>query len=216
MVKPLNEDELKKLLNQRSSFISIKGKIASVIEPKQFQLMLENIANVRNIIVVCAALATIGMLTLAEKAFQLPYWPKMILFASVIFFLVAAILYSYYLRQFLGDGIKSYKKQMQDSVDVANRGEQIINDRLDLNISSEEAESKLQDVYKDIEFEQVRTKPKPEEKFDFSRIIGAVANWSYVLGMTALIAALISLSTCSVTPGVSQGISASACTTIPS
>jgi len=179
---------IRELLKERSNFISIKAKIGRIVEPRIFQLQLENLANVRNLIIISGALATIGLLIL-DKAIQI-FSPiaNSALQLSIILFLLAILVYSFYLKSNLGKGIFSYKKKMNENVVTAEKGEAIINNCLDGKITKEDADRKLGEVYKEIEFERIRAKSgDSEDKEIVQKYLDRIGNIFFVSAIAVLV-----------------------------
>ena len=179
---------IKELLEKRSNFINIKAKIGRIVEPRLFQLQLENLANVRNLTIISGALATIGLLVF-DKAMQI-FSPaaNLALQLSIILFLLTILIYSFYLKSNLGKGISSYKKKINDNVATAEKAETIINDCLDGKITKEDADKNLAEVYKEIEFERVRSKSgDSEDKEVIQRYLAVIGNIFFVSAIFALV-----------------------------
>src|SRR4051812_35914006 len=89
---------VKDLLSKRSDFMGIKSKIVEIIEPKIFQLHLENISNVRNTIVIAGALLTVCLVIVNNIPQNFPDNSVKLLQVSILGFLFSILFYSFYLK----------------------------------------------------------------------------------------------------------------------
>lgn len=181
------KQEIKELLEKRSAFLKIKAQVAELIEPKLFQLNIENLANVRNSIIISGALATMGLLVFGKVPQVFSPVANLLLQLSIILFLVTILIYSFYLKSNLGKGIFLYKKKFDEGVLMAEKAENIINDCLDGKISKEEADKKIIEVDKKIEFGIIRKSSDSKDKESILKYLAITGNMFFVSAIVALV-----------------------------
>ncbi|EKE21535.1 MAG: hypothetical protein ACD_7C00199G0002 [uncultured bacterium] len=192
-----NPEEEKKVITmnlykERTSFINIKAKISEIIEPRIFKLLLENISNVRNSIIVSGALATISLVVLSQQLEIISLYTKVFLQISIFGFLIAILTYSLYLDRSLGKGISLYRKKMDENTSTTDKGENAINNCLDGKITKQEMDKILEKVYREIEYDRIRTNPKTNTKDDkLTKYLAIGGNTVFVSGIISLIIAFV-------------------------
>lgn len=180
------------LLQRRSAFLSIKSKVTELVEPRIFSLLQENVSNVRNGMVISGALTTIGLVVLNQLSNSLSPESQILLKISVISFLSSILTFSYWLKNTVGSGLASYKKKIDEAVVTAEKGESIINDCLDGKITKDEADKKLLEVSKEIEFQHIRTRPKvADSSNNWQKWLAIIGNTFFVIAIGSLMVSLI-------------------------
>src|SRR3989344_7552536 len=188
---PTEKELIEKLLSQRSSFINIKSKVYEVVEPNIFRLLTENIENVRNLMIVAGAFLTFSTLVFAKNDYLFQE-NQFLIRLSILCNLFTVLLYSFYLKNEIQNGINSYKKVLKKNSDVANEGQNIINECLDGKIAFDDAQKKLGEVYKKIEFEILRPKDNEGIEDRVSRV-GQFGNFFFVASTILLVIGLVNL-----------------------
>lgn len=186
------ESEIKELLTQRSSFIDIKARIAERVEPRIFSLLVENISNVRNTIVIAGALASIGILIFDKYAFVFieNFW--LIKFA-VVAYLLCILVYSFYLKLQIEDGVKSHQNLVSENSEVLDDAQRNINDCLDGKITKKKFDEKMIEVYQKIEFTKFRKPNDKKEQPKGAKLITMLARLGNICFVAATIALIIGM-----------------------
>ncbi len=185
----LNQAEINELTSRRGSFIRISSKIVKIAEPRIFQLKLENVSNVRNSIIVSAALATVSLLVLSNSPKDLPLIVETSQQVAVIGFLITILIYSFYLKHNVGGGLSAYQEKVQENVDLSERGQDIINKCFDGEISKVDADQQLLILDEEIEHTKIRIKSKDEKDKDdnFAKYLGIIGNLVFIGAIAILV-----------------------------
>lgn len=181
----LDPEKVKIFHQERSKFLEIKSRIAELIEPRIFRLILEDSSNVRNSIIISGALATLGLLIFNNKNVSVN---RTLLEISIIGFLLVIIFYSIFSEENIRRSVNKYRNKLEDQTGIAEEGEDVVNDWLDGKIKTEEAEKKILEVYKKIEYKIIRKRTAKEKKEEKGCVIlGKIGNVLFISSIVVLI-----------------------------
>jgi len=159
--QPFSEEELKALLEHRSRFVTLSADIAGELGKFSITVALENAKNVRNLLVVAGALASLGLLLLSNEAFGAG--PLLVL--TVITYLISIAAGAAYLIWDTSKAARQVANMRKDYFEIPDEGQRIVNDWEDRKIQQDEAERQLNALYRKMHFEKVRP-PKKEAAKD--------------------------------------------------
>jgi hypothetical protein len=166
----LTKQDFEELFKKRNTFISIGGQITKIISPKLFQLFIENRNNLRNIVIIAGALASFSLYVMGNTGGNINI---IYLKISIIGLLMTIIFSSFYLNKSISKDINAYTEKLRENLKTSNKAQNIINDCFDGKISKSEADRKMLDVYKEIEYKRIRPKEENIKKvYIFDLITG--------------------------------------------
>ena len=190
----MNKDERDALIKERSRLLSINFHAEKEVEPRLFQLMLENISNVRNTLVVCGALASFGIAAIANSALALGFISRLLFDFAEISLLCATLFYFFYLKKHIGAGFDAYKTLKKNATSAGKRKLELINARLAEKIEHGDFLQKLKNLENELEEVLLNpTKDNEVSKDPQEKWWGDAGNISLTLGIILLILGVLSM-----------------------
>jgi len=183
-------EEKKREILKEFNTISSEGR--AINEARLFELLRENIANVRNAIVISGVLASIGLLVLNNQTYNLSLTSGILLQVSIIAFLLAILIYSFYLKNNISEGLREFTKALSAGESTADKGRTVIKASLDNKITQGEYAKQILEVYN--EFKQEGDMLEARAKKDASRAeyyLSRIGNTFYVAAVSLLVLALL-------------------------
>jgi hypothetical protein len=177
----------------RTSLLKAASAITEAARPQQFQLLLENISNVRNTMVVSGALASFGLAAIAGGDLSIPTSIKFLFQLSEVCFLLATLTYAFYLKEHIAQGMLTFKKFKEDGTVDLHDQLNLINQRLDGKISAEEFKVEKQNLLLKMEKTHLRTlsPQKNENEVSPEKWLGDSANFFLISGFILLIISIL-------------------------